>query len=212
MIRITPARGVILSLTIAMVALALLATSQLASAHRPGNRDSLADVRAATVGYHDLAVAEADGYTLLTDTAGITCIDNPGVGAMGIHHANGALVGVRAIDAHRPQVLVYEPMGGEPPSGGGRVRGSPGGMGCGSQCAADPLWPGIYADAGRESLWVARLLLACLGLEAQAERSLLYVEPARSLPLVTRSGWVRKCSRRPAFSAHPCAFRAQRYV
>ena len=112
MIRITPARGVFLALTIAIVVLALLATSQLAAARRPDDRDGLADVRAATDRYHRLPAAESDGYSLLTDTAGTACIDNPGVGTMGVHYANGALVGAGAIDAGRPQVLVYEPMAG----------------------------------------------------------------------------------------------------
>ena len=47
---------------------------------------------------------------MFTDAAGIACIDNPGVGAMGIHYANGALFGNPAANAATPEVLVYEPQ------------------------------------------------------------------------------------------------------
>jgi hypothetical protein len=44
---------------------------------------------------------------------GVTCIAEPGVGAMGIHMLNPSLLdGI--VDAERPEILVYEPR----PSGG----------------------------------------------------------------------------------------------
>ena len=73
--------------------------------------DPLKAVRSATARYHSLTVAQGSGYALLKDTAGIACIDNPGVGAMGIHYANGDLVKAGKIDPTKPQALVYEPMG-----------------------------------------------------------------------------------------------------
>jgi len=73
--------------------------------------DPLKAVRSATARYHSLTVAQGSGYALLKDTAGIACIDNPGVGAMGIHYANGDLVKAGKIDPNKPQALVYEPMG-----------------------------------------------------------------------------------------------------
>ena len=69
----------------------------------------LKSARAGTAGYHSLKAAVSDGYGLLTDAAGIACIDKPGEGGMGIHYANGALVGDPAVDAATPEVLVYEP-------------------------------------------------------------------------------------------------------
>ena len=47
-------------------------------------------VRTATSSYRMLVVAKAAGYGLLLDKDGIACIDNPGVGAMGIHYANSS--------------------------------------------------------------------------------------------------------------------------
>jgi len=65
--------------------------------------------RAATAQYHRIDVAKGDGYGLFTDAKGIACIDLPGAGAMGIHYVDGGLVGDPAIDASKPEALVYEP-------------------------------------------------------------------------------------------------------
>jgi hypothetical protein len=75
-------------------------------------QSSIADVRAATAKYHDVAVAKADGYGLLKDAAGIACIDSA-AGTMGVHYVKGALLdGV--INPLTPEALVYEPL----PNGG----------------------------------------------------------------------------------------------
>lgn len=92
---------------LALAALALgIPASAAALAAEPGG---LSTARAATAGYHQLTVAKAAGYGLLTDAAGFACIDNPGVGTMGIHYVDGALVGDGAVDASTPEALVYEP-------------------------------------------------------------------------------------------------------
>ncbi len=65
-----------------------------------------------TAAFHNVAKAESAGYGEFTDAQGIACIENPGVGAMGIHYANGALVGDTELDPARPEVLVYEPRHG----------------------------------------------------------------------------------------------------
>jgi hypothetical protein len=89
------------------VAIAVLGfTSSSASARPNDNLDSL---RAATDQFHSIATAEQHGYSLLTDTAGIACIDMPGMGGMGVHWANGTLVGDPAIAANHPEALVYAP-------------------------------------------------------------------------------------------------------
>jgi hypothetical protein len=67
-------------------------------------------VRAATARYFNLEVAKRHGYALLKDAAGIACIDNPGVGGMGIHYVKGALIDDPAEKARTPELLVYEPL------------------------------------------------------------------------------------------------------
>jgi len=93
---------------------AVLGTAAAVSAEPGGT--SLADVRAATAGFHDIDVAIADGYGEF-----YVCTDNetPGVGAMGQHYVKGDLVGDPAIDPLRPEALVYEPK----PDGGWRLVG-----------------------------------------------------------------------------------------
>lgn len=66
-------------------------------------------VRSATAQYQRIDVAEAAGYGVLVDLNGIACIDMPGMGAMGVHYVNGGLVGDPAIEATKPEALVYEP-------------------------------------------------------------------------------------------------------
>jgi len=93
----------------AVLAGGLLATgtATLASAHTGGGQ--LAALRTATDRYHSIAVAEQHGYGLLTDTKKIACIDMPGMGAMGVHWANTALVADPRIVADQPEALVYAP-------------------------------------------------------------------------------------------------------
>jgi hypothetical protein len=65
--------------------------------------------KSATARFHDLDKAEAAGYTVqVFDAAGITCIAQPGQGAMGIHMLKPSLLD-GTIDAETPELLVYEP-------------------------------------------------------------------------------------------------------
>ncbi|HEY3086892.1 MAG TPA: hypothetical protein VGJ59_02380 [Jatrophihabitantaceae bacterium] len=57
--------------------------------------------------YHSIAVAEQNKYGLLTDVDGIACIDMPGMGGMGVHWANSALVNDPAILPDQPEAMVY---------------------------------------------------------------------------------------------------------
>ena len=93
-------------------ALLALAGTATASAHR----SDLRAARAATAPFRDIGTAINAGYGRFLDANGIACIDNPGVGAMGIHYVNGTLVGDGVVDPRTPEALVYEP--GE----GGRLR------------------------------------------------------------------------------------------
>jgi hypothetical protein len=65
--------------------------------------------RSETAKYHRIDVAKSAGYGLFVDANGVACIDLPGAGAMGIHFVNGALVGDPAIDATKPEAVIYEP-------------------------------------------------------------------------------------------------------
>jgi hypothetical protein len=91
----------------------LLVLSQ-ASAAWATTGETLTNARDATAAFAQPAAAIAAGYELLTDSAGIACIDQPGEGAMGVHFVKGALVQSGKLDAARPQALVYEvqPEGG----------------------------------------------------------------------------------------------------
>lgn len=92
-------------LVAAVAAVALLAPTASATAGSGG----LDTARAGTAGYHRLDAAIGAGYSLLTDAAGIACIDNPGVGGMGVHYVNGNLIGDPQERAGAPEALVYEP-------------------------------------------------------------------------------------------------------
>jgi hypothetical protein len=63
-------------------------------------------VRQATAQFKD--VKKATGYGLLHG-----CVSGPQEGAMGIHYANGDLVGDGELDATRPEALLYEPKDGK---------------------------------------------------------------------------------------------------
>jgi len=92
--------------TVRVLVAALLAVAALAASAQAAAPDDLAAARAATAGFHH----GHPGYSLLTDAAGIACIDNPGVGGMGIHYVNGALVGDGKVSAATPELVVYEPL------------------------------------------------------------------------------------------------------
>lgn len=59
--------------------------------------------------FHDIALAEAAGYVPFTDVNGVSCIDMPGMGGMGVHYVNPKLIGDPAIDPDAPEALVYAP-------------------------------------------------------------------------------------------------------
>lgn len=87
-------------------------TSTASLAHQDGavptdddldNARELAAVRKATAPFHDATLAAAAGYRF-----GEPCMQS-GAGAMGIHASNAALIADGAIDALRPEVLLYLP-------------------------------------------------------------------------------------------------------
>jgi hypothetical protein len=92
----------------AALCVAQAVTASACDQHNPA-ASVTASARAATAKYHNLTVAEKAGYSILADTAGITCIAEPQMGAMGVHYVKGDLVKDPAIDAREPEALVYAP-------------------------------------------------------------------------------------------------------
>lgn len=86
--------------------------SGVATSHSPESGElepQLAEVRRATARFHDVAVAEQAGYL---DPGPGHCLEVPGLGGMGIHFVNPALIfdgGV--LDPTQPEVLLYVPTG-----------------------------------------------------------------------------------------------------
>jgi hypothetical protein len=72
-------------------------------------RAQVRGMRRATRRFHNLATAESAGYGLLKDLKGISCIAEPGMGAMGVHYVNPKLVANPAIHPKAPEALVYAP-------------------------------------------------------------------------------------------------------
>lgn len=66
----------------------------------------LAQVRQATAQFHRTEAAQAAGYDLVPGLD--HCFINPGVGAMGYHYINTALLDL-TLDPLRPEAMVYPP-------------------------------------------------------------------------------------------------------
>lgn len=64
----------------------------------------LAQVRQATVKYQDVSTAEADGYVSTEE-----CVQEPGLGGMGVHYVNFMLTGDLAANPLMPEALLYLP-------------------------------------------------------------------------------------------------------
>ena len=77
--------------------------------HDHDRSNTVAAARAATDKFHSIERARHAGYDLLKDAAGISCIEEPGMGAMGIHYVKSALVGDPSEKATKPEAVIYEP-------------------------------------------------------------------------------------------------------
>jgi hypothetical protein len=62
--------------------------------------------KAATAGFTHPPGAAKAGYGLLKDASGVACIAMKGMGAMGVHYANGSLVDSK-IQVRHPEAAVY---------------------------------------------------------------------------------------------------------
>jgi len=68
--------------------------------------DQLTQVKDATDQYHNLRTAQSAGYNLVPGLD--SCFNKPGVGAMGYHYINVALLDT-TVDPRKPEALVYGP-------------------------------------------------------------------------------------------------------
>lgn len=96
--------------TLALLAVAPIARSRLADAQRADGAATglVAAVRGATERFRSADAARAAGYGLFHG-----CVSGPQEGAMGVHLVNGDLVGDGALDAARPEALLYEVRNGQ---------------------------------------------------------------------------------------------------
>lgn len=95
-----------------LIALVLVILPAAAVVHtgnaKPATASLPETVRQATAQFKDVQQAQAAGYALLHG-----CVSGPQDGAMGIHFANGGLVGDGELDAQHPEALLYEPKKGQ---------------------------------------------------------------------------------------------------
>jgi hypothetical protein len=99
-----------------LVLIVAAAAFGIARAQAGGGNQVMEAIRA-TAPFHDLAVAQQRGYAaVVADVQGRTCIAQPGVGAMGVHYLDPALLDDH-VDADTPEALVFGPT----PNGGLRL-------------------------------------------------------------------------------------------
>ena len=94
--------------TLAGIAVAVAALlAPLAAPATAGTSAQVAAAKNATQGFtHPGAAATKAGYGLFKDLDGIACIAMKGMGGMGVHYVNGALVDGK-IQVRHPEALVY---------------------------------------------------------------------------------------------------------
>lgn len=99
-------KKLLLSLMAAALMLAFLTTLGLAApgdVTDPDALKALTAARQATAKYHDVSVAEADGYSSTP-----MCVEDPERGGMGIHYMNFSLFD-ETVDPLTPEGLLYAP-------------------------------------------------------------------------------------------------------
>lgn len=102
--------GLALAVAALLSLLAAPATALMTAVDIQGGRATTAHevavARSATQDFTHPPAAKKAGYALLKDAKGIACIAMKGMGGMGIHYADGALVDGR-IRLRHPEALVY---------------------------------------------------------------------------------------------------------
>ena len=96
--------------TAVLVAAASAAIPIIGAASARDDHSLTAVAARATARFHNLDAAKAAGWnTEVIDLAGLSCIADPVAGGMGVHWANGSLLGDATADPERPEALVYAP-------------------------------------------------------------------------------------------------------
>ena len=109
-------RSVVATLALASLSALPMRADQEHSHEGAAQNNPLAKmVRQITEPYKDVAAAEKAGYALA-----FGCVTGPDTGAMGLHYVNMPLVMDGQIDAARPEIILYEPVG----DGGVRMVGA----------------------------------------------------------------------------------------
>ena len=86
-------------------ALARTDNEQASAKHHGQAAGLIKAVREATERFKDVAVAEAEGYSLM-----FGCVSGPDSGAMGLHYVNLPLVLDGVLDPSQPEIIIYEPL------------------------------------------------------------------------------------------------------
>jgi hypothetical protein len=74
----------------------------------------LAAVKDSLERFHSVGYATRQGFGLVIDVNGVSCINDPaGTGNMGYHYANGALLMDGKIDPFHPEAVLYERRDGD---------------------------------------------------------------------------------------------------
>jgi hypothetical protein len=105
----TELKGLTMKIRILLV-FAVVAALLTGMAPAGATSSHLAKLRAKNHAFHNIANAEQAGFTVLADQDGITCIDMPGMGGMGVHWVLTKRVGDPAEHLTKPEALVYEPL------------------------------------------------------------------------------------------------------
>lgn len=88
---------------------AVLALAVAGTAAATCGGQGLSAARSATAGFHTLARAKAAGYTAkVVDLNKLSCIAEPGEGAMGVHYLNQGLLD-DSVSGASPELVIYEP-------------------------------------------------------------------------------------------------------
>jgi hypothetical protein len=96
-------------IALAVTALGLATPSASAEQHPTSSARLTEQIMRSTAKFHDIATAESDGYGLFHDVNGIACIHEPGMGGMGVHYVDGALIGDGKVAPSTPEAIVYAP-------------------------------------------------------------------------------------------------------
>jgi hypothetical protein len=98
-------RNAVLTTILMLIFIGVAAVPALANS---GISSDLAQVRRVTAAYHSIPAAVAAGYQLVPGLD--YCFNNPGVGGMGYHYINTALLDT-TLDPLKPEAMVYSPNG-----------------------------------------------------------------------------------------------------